>query len=167
MLFSSRRSSCARRTNSLRFTRSGAQRTQDARVLLWIGPRLVYEQAVTSYHETSALAAPTNSARPPLPSFHRAQSSECFQPRRFFAAPQPSDEPTCRVVAPGYHSIRLRWPRPRAPARAHRAIRRAARPCRYQPRCATAGSHERTGLSIAPAAISLPNARSARARLLL
>lgn len=28
-----------------------------ARVLLWIGPRLVYEQVVTSYNEASSLAA--------------------------------------------------------------------------------------------------------------
>lgn len=33
-----------------------------ARVLLWIGSRLVYEQVVTSYNEASALAAELRTA---------------------------------------------------------------------------------------------------------
>jgi hypothetical protein len=36
--------------------------THSARLLLWIGPRLVYEQVVTSYHEASILAAQLKTA---------------------------------------------------------------------------------------------------------
>jgi len=36
--------------------------THGARVLLWIGPRVVYEQIVMSYMEASALAAELKTA---------------------------------------------------------------------------------------------------------